>query len=212
MSASPDAAPDLVRPIIGFRQWRLQDGVLRSIWTDDIWDGGLLRARCRADAFARRTAVGEAPDPACTCGVYAWHGQVPIGASATRELVAGAVALWGAIEIHATGMRAQYGRIVALSLPLMRSRKRLELAITAGELGIDLVPHRQLAAAAMAYGTPIPATLRPGPKSRALTPPGHVRGWGSWLTSVGIARAGDRSATRGGGGEPGSGGAAAYEP
>jgi hypothetical protein len=73
-------------------------------------------------------------------------------------------------------MRAQYGHIVALSLPLTRSRKRLELAITAGELGIDLVPHRRLATAAMAYGTPIPASLRPGPKCRALTPRGHVRG------------------------------------
>jgi hypothetical protein len=161
MSANPAAAPDLIRPVIGFRQWRLHDGVLRSIWTDDTWDHGFLRARCRADAFDCCAGPREAPDPGCTCGVYAWHRQVPIGASATRELVAGAVALWGAIEIHAIGMRAQSARIVALSLPLTRSRKHLELAITAGELEIDLVPHRQLAAAAMAHGTPIPPSLKP---------------------------------------------------
>lgn len=154
------AAPDLVRPIIGFRQWRLHGGVLRSVWTDDAWDGGLLCARCRADV-SDRCAVREAPEPECTCGVYAWHRQVPIGASATRELVAGAVALWGAIQIHATGMRGQFARIVVLSLPLTRGRKRLDLAITAGELGVDLVPHRHLTAAAMAHGTPAPPSLRP---------------------------------------------------
>jgi hypothetical protein len=37
----------------------------------------------------------------------------------------------------------------------------MELAITAGELGIDLVPHRHLGAAAMAHGTPISPNLKP---------------------------------------------------
>jgi hypothetical protein len=161
MIAGAVGAPDLIRPIIGFRQWRLHDGVLSSVWTDDAWDRGLLRARCRADVCDCCAGVREAPGPECTCGVYAWHRQVPLGASATRELVAGAVALWGALQIHPTGMRAQFARIVALSLPLTRGRKRLELAITAGELGINLVPHRQLIAAAMAHGTPIPSSLRP---------------------------------------------------
>jgi hypothetical protein len=161
MIAASVGAPDLVRPIIGFRQWRLCDGILRSVWADDVWDGGLLCPRCRADVFACCAAVGGAPDPDCTCGVYAWHRQVPLGSSATRDLVAGAVALWGAIQIHATGMRAEFARIVTLSLPLTRARKRMELAITAGELGIDLVPHRHLSAAAMAHGTPIPLNLKP---------------------------------------------------
>jgi hypothetical protein len=161
MTAPSVAAPDLMRPVIGFRQWRLQHGVLRSLWTDDAWVGGMHCARCRADAFDCCAAVREAPEPDCTCGVYAWHRQVPIGASAARELVNGAVALWGDVQIHATGMRGQFARIVTLSLPLTRGRKRLELAITAGELGIDLVPHRHLVAAAMAHGTPVPSGLRP---------------------------------------------------
>jgi hypothetical protein len=93
--------------------------------------------------------------------VHAWHEQVPVGASVTSDLVAGAVALWGAVEIHAEGMRAQFARIAVLALPVMRGRKHLELAITAGELGLELVPHRHLIAAAMAHGAPAPRDLRP---------------------------------------------------
>jgi hypothetical protein len=162
VSAEPFAAPDLVRPVIGFRQWRLCDGALQSMWTDDRWDRAELQARCRADVFDASPGRRGAPDPDCTCGVHAWHRQVPLGASPTRELVAGAVALWGSIQVHATGMRGQCARIVALELPISRGRKRLELAIAAGELGIELVPHRHLVAAAMAHGTPVPRSLRPG--------------------------------------------------
>ena len=166
MTATPPSTPDLLRPLIGFRQWRLRDGVLYSMWADDPWPGGLLRAHCRAsvDCYGELRA---SPDPDCTCGVYAWHRQVPLGASPTRDLVAGAVALWGAIEIHATGMRAQFARIVTLALPVTRARKRLELAIAAGEMGVELVAHRHVLAAAMAHGTPVPSALRP---RRILTP------------------------------------------
>lgn len=159
MTAPSISAPDLVRPLIGFRQWRLYDGVLHSMWTDDPWGDGIMQARCHT-SFAHGVGPSDVPDPECTCGVYAWHRPVPLGASATRDLVAGAVALWGVIEIHALGMRAQFARIVTLALPVTRARKRLELAIVAGEMGLDLVPHRHLLAAAMAHGTPVPPTLR----------------------------------------------------
>src|SRR5262245_47544762 len=115
MTAHADSAPDLVHPLIGFRQWRLHGGVLHSMWADDPWAEGLRRARCRASC-AHRLGLADAPDPSCGCGVHAWHRPVPLGASATRDLVAGAVALWGAIEIHTMGMRAEFARIVALAL------------------------------------------------------------------------------------------------
>ena len=92
------------------------------------------------------------------------HRQVPLGASPTRELVAGAVALWGSIQVHPTGMRGQCARIVALALPITRGRKALDLAIAAGELGIELVPHRHLLATAMWHGTPVPRALTPAPQ------------------------------------------------
>jgi hypothetical protein len=162
VSAGVEGAPLLVRPVIGFRQWRLRDGVLHSMWTDDRWDGGVLRARCRAETFDAPVGPNPAPESDCNCGVHAWHRQVPLGASGlVGDLVAGAVALWGEVEVHATGMRGERGKIVALALPLGRGRKRLELAVAAGELGVDLVPHRHLLAAAMAHGAPVPHALRP---------------------------------------------------
>jgi hypothetical protein len=157
------AWPDLVRPVIGFRQWRLRDGRLHSMWNDDCWIDGALAASCEV--------ADGAPHPSCTCGVHAWHRQVPLGASAlTRDLVAGAVAVWGAIEVHATGMRGEHARVVALALPTIRWRKRWELAIAAGELGVDLVPHRQLVAAAMAHGAPVPDVLKPAVTTWAAPP------------------------------------------
>jgi hypothetical protein len=162
VSAAVDGAPLLVWPVIGFRQWRLRDGALHSMWTDDRWDDGMLRARCRAGAFDAVAGPNAAPDPDCNCGVHAWHRQVPLGASAlVGDLVAGAVALWGEVEVHATGMRGERAKIVALALPLGRGRKRLELAVAAGELGLELVPHRHLLPAAMAHGSPVPKDLRP---------------------------------------------------
>jgi hypothetical protein len=164
MTETSYLTPDLVRPLVGFRQWRLRDGVLYSMWTDDPWPGGQLSGRCRGSCDCE-AGIGVAPDPDCTCGVHAWHRQVPLGASANRDLVAGAVALWGAVEVHAIGMRAQFARIVTLALPVTRGRKRLEVAIVAGEMGIDLVPHRHLVAAEMAHGTPVPPSLRPRQRS-----------------------------------------------
>jgi hypothetical protein len=99
-------APDLVRPVIGYRQWRLRSGALHSMWTDDRWDGGELAARCRAELFDATPGPESAPDPMCTCGVHAWHRQVPLGASVGRELVAGAVAPWGPVEVHAAACAA----------------------------------------------------------------------------------------------------------
>ena len=133
------------------------------MWTDDCWHRGELRHDVVPKSSTPPRPNG-APDPQCICGVHAWHRQVPLGASPTRELVAGAVALWGSIQVHPTGMRGQCARIVALALPITRGRKALDLAIAAGELGIELVPHRHLLATAMWHGTPVPRALTPAPQ------------------------------------------------
>ena len=61
------------------------------------------------------------------------------------DLVAGAVAVWGRVELHATGMRAEFASVVALALPISRRAKRARLEAVAAELGVDLVPARRLA-------------------------------------------------------------------
>jgi hypothetical protein len=149
------AAPDLVTAVIGFRQWRLRGSELWSLRATDRWHRGVQTARCD-------TAGHEAPVNGCTCGIHAWYGPPPRGASAaTPDLVAGAVALWGQIELHAHGMRAQHAMVVALALPFSWGDKRRRILAAADALDVTAVAARRLRKEALAHGEIIPATMRP---------------------------------------------------
>jgi hypothetical protein len=151
-------APDLIEPVIGFRQWRLAGKGLLSIAFDERWREANLVARC----LAGRHPLEGSPVSTCSCGVHAWYEPCPRTASVlTREYVAGAVLLWGAIELHATGMRAQHCRIVALALPLSRWGKRDRVVDVARHLGVPAVRHRDLKTIARQHGAPVGAELRP---------------------------------------------------
>lgn len=150
------AAPDLIRAIIGFRQWRLRDGRLWSLHANERWLPGLQTARCLGED------AHEAPQNACTCGYYAWYAPPPRTASAaTPDLVAGAVALWGRVELHAHGMRAQHAMVVALALPFSWGAKRERLLAIAHELEVPAVPARKIKAVALEHGDVIPRRMRP---------------------------------------------------
>jgi hypothetical protein len=71
----------------------------------------------------------------------------------TPDLIGGVVVLWGRVELHATGMRAEHARVVALELPLSRGRKRRNLVEVAKGLGVPAVRHRELVAAAAEHGS-----------------------------------------------------------
>jgi hypothetical protein len=87
---------------------------------------------------------------------------VPRTASAgTADLVAGAVALWGRLELHARGMRGEQTVIVALALPLLPGPKRRRVRRIAEDFGVPAVPARRLAATALRHGMPIPPAMRP---------------------------------------------------
>ncbi|MGA2009251.1 MAG: hypothetical protein ABSH51_01770, partial [Solirubrobacteraceae bacterium] len=149
--------PDLVTAVIGFRQWRLIGSELWSLRGSDHWEPGLQTAVCDA-----ATHPGPAPAKGCTCGIHAWYDPTPRGASAaTRDLVAGAVALWGTIELHAHGMRAEHGVVVALALPYSWGVKRRRILAAADAFGVVAVPARTLKAAALAHGEVIPRRMRP---------------------------------------------------
>jgi hypothetical protein len=162
-------APDLVEPVVGFRQWRVDGEGLRSLHIEERWTTATLESRC-----ARHDHPGEcAPMPRCCCGIHAWYRRVPRLASAgTWDLVCGAVVLWGRIELHRTGMRGQFATIVALALPLSRARKRRALVDVARVLGVPAVPYAAVPAVAAAHGLPVPDALKPGPTSQR-------RRWGS---------------------------------
>jgi hypothetical protein len=143
--------------VIGFRHWRLHGGGLWSLRATDRWQRGVQTARCDSASHDR-----PAPVNGCTCGIYAWYGPPPRGSSAaTRDLVAGAVALWGQIELHAHGMRAQHAMVLALALPFSRGEKRRLVLAAADALEVPAVPARKLMAAALQHGELIPPRMRP---------------------------------------------------
>ncbi len=151
-------APDLIHPVVGYRQWRMQDGELRSVHTGDRWKAGPMTARCHAG-----TSHTEPPPVAeCSCGFYARYSPFARTASAgTPELVAGAILLWGRLELHAHGMRGEQAQIVALALPVLPGRKRRRVAEIARAYGVPGVPARTLREVAERQGAPIPKAMRP---------------------------------------------------
>ena len=163
-------APDLIEPVIGFRQWRMASEGLLSITCEEKWPEATLVARCLASRGGDCHPQHAAPVSACSCGIHAWYKPCPRTASApTRDWVAGAVVLWGAIELHGSGMRAQHCRIVALALPLSCWGKRRRLVEVARRLGVPAVRHCDLEAIASSHGAPVPMALRPPPSSIRFT-------------------------------------------
>lgn len=154
-----ETAPDLIHPVVGFRLWRFEEGALWSPYFRERWSRGRHTATCRAASGQRH--AGPSPAHTCTCGIYAWYRPCPrLAYACTTSLVGGAVVLWGLIELHAGGMRAQYAMVVALALPLSRGAKRRSILAVADALEVETVPARELAAAAGAHGAPVPRELR----------------------------------------------------
>jgi hypothetical protein len=102
-----------------------------------------------------------------------------MASAGTPDFVAGAVVVWGRVEVHATGMRAEHARIVGLEQPLTSGGKRRELDTVAEHLGVPVVPHSRMAAVAMAHGLPLDPCLRPATSGSAdsldLLRPGGIR-------------------------------------
>jgi len=158
LSAVDTSAPDLIEPIVGFRQWRLNGPILSSLFSDVRWPRTELRARCAVGGHDRESA----PANTCSCGIYAYYDPCPRTASAaTPDLVGGVVVVWGRVELHATGLRAEHARVVALELPLSRGRKRSTLVEIADGLGVPAVPHRELKSVGTRHGSPLHRSLRP---------------------------------------------------
>ena len=152
-----ERAPDLVEPLVGYRHWRLHDGTLRSPFVEFEWTRGVNTARCDVGAGHADCAPGHG----CVCGLHAWYRPCPRLGYASPDLVGGAVALWGEVELHPTGMRAQYAAIVAVVLPLAHTAKRRRVVEAADRLEVEAVPARQLASVALHHGALLPAGMAP---------------------------------------------------
>jgi hypothetical protein len=165
-NSAASLVPDLIEPIIGYREWVIIGEELLSPLARMRWDAGPMRAEClalcrRAGVLSRRLSPRHcpAPDSDCVCGIYALFAPHDRRGRDPLALVRGAVVLWGRIEVHAgAGMRAEFARIVALALPSPPSRPGPVLRV-AQLLGVEAVPVEQLTQAAAAHGQPLPPSL-----------------------------------------------------
>jgi glycine cleavage system H lipoate-binding protein len=166
-------APDLCEPVIGYRAWRLDcDGSLLSwgvgAWA---WQPGVNEARCFFDASH------EAPVHDCRCGLYALSRADDRRLDPSQNAV-GAVAAWGAMEIHRTGFRAQFAAVTGLALAPDSSTPQTErLQAAARRYRVPLVAADELPRLARRFGHPADFdALAPASAVPCLLPPAGTTG------------------------------------
>lgn len=171
-----ERAPDLIEPIVAFRSWRVVDEGLRSVHLPVLWPDRDMTASCRCsespDADAPRSATPghSAPDRGCTCGIYAYYEPDLNFPTVDYRGVAGIVTLWGSVEVHEQGMRAERARVEALALYSRWSTRQLDaVREIARDLGVDLVDLDEIVEAARRYGRPVAPELVPGAAREAQT-------------------------------------------
>lgn len=154
--------------MVGFRKWRVMSDHLASPYIPVRWETSVAHARCYP--ANRNLLFGEgwvdqphrAPHPRCKCGIYAAYRPAARGPIPDRGRTFGVVTLWGQIEAHPQGMRAEHARIEALAFCReLGGRHREQIESIAESLGVDCVEHSRLAAVAGGYGSPLPASLVP---------------------------------------------------
>ncbi len=162
-------APDLIEPVVGYREWRIRDAELVSPYVDVPWGADPVTAVCLPRSDRVRVARGatghleDAPAPHCACGIYAYFEPYRREWSpAYGWLVAGAVILWGKIELHRGGMRAQHARVAALALPPWGAPVRTRLVRQEAEaMEIETDSRSNLRSAGQRYGRRIPPEMLP---------------------------------------------------
>jgi hypothetical protein len=158
------AAPDLFTPVVAYRAWRVVGDRLLSPNLPVRWDGRVMHAACLP--VQRRIMRGFAgwvaeqhpsPHPDCQCGIYAYHRPGVRNWYGEFDWIEGIVTVWGRIEAHADGLRAEHARIEALL-----HRDELPAADRiAARLGADVVDRADAERAAARRGAPLPEAMLP---------------------------------------------------
>jgi hypothetical protein len=164
---SSEHIADECRPIIGYREWVLIGDEILSPLARTPWTAGTMRAECLpscrgAQGLWRAASAHSEPPPAagCVCGIYALFAPPRQRGRERLTRVHGAVVLWGRIELHRRGMRAEFARIATLALPSSRWHADA-VARLAASLDVVTVRGRDLPAAARLYGEPLEPTMIP---------------------------------------------------
>lgn len=149
--APKDVAPDLIEAVVAFRKWRVVDGRLRSLYEPIFWFEPAQRAECRSGRYSAQPH--EAPHSGCSCGIYASHEPDYRFPTVDYRGVSGIVTAWGAIEVHADGLRAEWVQVQALSLYSHWGRRQTDAVKAVGEsLEVALIDLYDLEAVAAQYG------------------------------------------------------------
>ena len=162
-------APDLIRPVVAFRAWKVIGERLLSPNIPVRWEGRVLHAAChpvqkRIMLGAQRWVLEDhaSPHPDCQCGIYAYHRPGRRNWFGEFDCVEGVVIVWGRLEAHHDGLRAEHARIEAFVIPGHDARDREPVVRRIAErLGADLVERPDVEDAAARYGAPLPAALLP---------------------------------------------------
>jgi hypothetical protein len=108
-----------VGEIRALRTFRIgPDSGLYPLYSDTAWIEGKNTASCNVlsavsgDHF--ETARHAAPDPACTCGYYAYASESAAAERPHAQHVLAVVACWGKVIAGTRGIRAEHARVEAL--------------------------------------------------------------------------------------------------
>lgn len=144
------SAPLLTAALPGFRAWMVDAAghLLPYTGQAGAWEPGENTATCA------HGACHVAPDPACTCGLYAFHAMHP---QLRGEPVVGAIAAWGDMEVYRDGFRAQHARVIALCGTGARVRA------AGARYAVPVVPRRSLLALGTIATGALPGSLIEGP-------------------------------------------------
>jgi hypothetical protein len=171
--------PDLIEPVLGYRVWRVRDGLLHPWCQHGPWlPGEPEPARCLSTGTTH-----AAPASGCHCGFHALNSlDAKLGSYSVRDYatsadgrhmgvfgrvqgwvgwVAGAVVAWGRLEVHANSFRAEYAKPVAV----IRGPNERMCHEVARRYSCALVPIEDVEAIARRYGSGVPTALRPAPEN-----------------------------------------------
>ena len=150
---------------VGFRVWRLIDGVLCSPHRPECWDQPVVEASCRggtSDAERARAGVlmipHRSPDRRCSCGIHVSDAPNVSFSQVDFRGVTGIVTVWGAILREDNGARAEFARVAALGVySHWTARQKEAVKASARRLEADVVDLEVLDRAALRYGARLPA-------------------------------------------------------
>lgn len=172
--------PDYVEPALGFRVWAVQGEALKGVAYPRAWKLGDNVASCGERSHA-------APAEHCRCGFNALHDLPPAATTYGGGYVAGAIAAWGEIELHRTGLRSEHACVIALCFDAGDSaERRAMIERVARAYGVEAVPRIRLREHASHFARSLdPRRSRPRCASAPEIDPDKLRtvrgGRGHWI-------------------------------